>query len=106
MGTVHLAGSFGTVREAVDADFPYFGETIRVNPDANDLHFMDLMEKAKGIDLADLAGIDPEDPSTWDPEVFAMVQDAGNDVMGTIREQIHPDDWPCSWRPRRRTGSR
>jgi len=90
VSTVHLAGTFGTVREPVDADFAYFGETIRVNPDANDLSFMDLMEKARGIDLA---GLDPDDPSTWNPAVIGVAQDAGNAAMDTIREQIHPDDW-------------
>jgi hypothetical protein len=89
MATTHL-GSLGTVREPVDADFDYFGETIRIHPDATDLHFAELMMKAQSIDLGN---IDLEDPESWTPEQVQAMAQANDAAAETIREQIHPDDW-------------
>jgi hypothetical protein len=90
MARIHLDGDFGTQRDAVDADFRYFGETIRVHPDASDLHHAELMLVATGIDLGD---IDIDDPTTWTNEQAAALQKANDAVLQAIRGQIHPDDW-------------
>jgi hypothetical protein len=90
MARVHLDGTFGTHRDAVDADFGYFGETIRVHPDASDLHFAEVMLIASGIDVGD---IDMDDPSSWTAEQAAALQAANDAVVKAIRGQIHPDDW-------------
>lgn len=94
MATRHLEGEFGTVRPPVDADFPYFGQVIRLHPDANDLVFTELMMKARSIDLGDL---DPNDPASWDPETTAAANEAAGLATDMIRQQIHPDDWALFW---------
>jgi hypothetical protein len=98
MATRHLEGEFGTPREAVDADFPYFGETIRLHPDANDLAYTEMMIRARDIDMDDL---DPNDPSTWDPELVAAAKEAADLAADMIRQQIHPDDWARFWKTAR-----
>ena len=90
MARVHLTGSFGTVREAIDADFPYFGETIRLNPDASDLYQVKLMELLQTIDLG---SIDFDDPSSWTREQANAIQGANSSVLEAMKGQIHPDDW-------------
>ncbi len=71
-------GSFGTEHEAVDLEFTYFGESIRVNPDASDLDFIAFMAKSGEIDEMD--------------QVRAMKA-----TMDFIQQQIHPDDWELFW---------
>lgn len=90
MGRVHLAGSFGTVREAIDADFVYFGQTIRLNPDASDLYQVKLMELLQSVDLG---SIDFDDPSSWTREQANAIQGATSSVLEAMKGQIHPDDW-------------
>ena len=99
MATRHLTGQFGTPRPVVDADFPYFGEVIRLHPDANDLVFTELMMKARQVDLGDL---DPNDPSSWDPVTMAAANEAAGLATDMIRQQIHPDDWDRFWATARR----
>ena len=89
MARMHL-GSLGTVREAVDADFDYFGEVIRVHPDASDLQQAELMILAEGIDVSD---IDMDDPESWTPGQRVVIQKANDAVAQAIRGQVHPDDW-------------
>lgn len=90
MARVHLTGQFGTVREQVDADFPYFGQTIRLNPDASDLYQVKLMEMLQTVDLGN---IDFDDPTTWTREQAKAIQDANSSVLEAMKGQIHPDDW-------------
>jgi hypothetical protein len=85
MARMHL-GSFGTSRAEVDADFDYFGETIRVHPDASDLHQAELMIIAGGIDLGD---IDMDDPASWTPQQH----EANDAAVQALQGQIHPEDW-------------
>lgn len=40
----------GETREAVDASFKYFGETIRINPDVTEQDLIDWGEMASGVD--------------------------------------------------------
>jgi hypothetical protein len=86
---MHL-GSFGTRREAVEADFEYFGETIRVHPDASDLYQAELMIVASGIDVGE---IDLNDPNSWTAEQATAVQKANDAAVNALRGVIHPDDW-------------
>lgn len=73
-------GSLGTPRDPVDLDFVYFGQTIRVNPDATDLDVADMM--------AQFGHVDDETQT--------------QDVMGGLRDMllqpIHPDDRDEFWR--------
>jgi len=90
MARMHL-GSFGTRRDAVDADFDYFGETIRVHPDASDLHHAELMIIAAGIELGD--DYDGDDPDGWTAEQRALTQKANDAAVHALQGQVHPDDW-------------
>lgn len=101
MGTVHLTGDFGTVREPVDADFPYFGQTIRVHPNASDLAFADVMRRARGIDFGDF---DVNDPASWTPEQMKLMLEANDAAMDAIAGQIHPDDLELFMRTARANG--
>lgn len=98
MGTRHL-GELGTPRAAVDMDFPYFGEIIRVHPEASDLAAAELMLKAQDIDLR--GDVDINDASTWDAETTKVMVEAENLAMSMIRQQIHPDDWDRFWKTAR-----
>jgi hypothetical protein len=89
MATRHL-GELGTVRAPVDMDFPYFGETIRVHPDASDLAAAELMLKAQDIDLGDA---DINDPESWSPETTKVMVEAENIAITMILQTIHPDDF-------------
>lgn len=94
MATRHL-GELGTPRAPVDIEFGYFGETIRVHPDASDLAVAELMLKAQDIDLGD---VDIDDPESWDPQTTKVMVEAENLAMNMIRRQIHPDDWDRFWK--------
>lgn len=92
MTPVRSLGSFGTPREAIDLDFVWCGEaTIRVNPDATDMDFLDFMATARGVQV-ELADGEENDP---DKVAQALQQASGAlDLMYRfIRRQIHPDDW-------------
>lgn len=74
-------GSLGTKRDAVELEFDYFGETIRVHPDATDLGVADLMSAFGEMDIED--------------------EDSAKEVMGGVagflRDNIHPDDRTRFW---------
>lgn len=71
-------GSLGTVRDAVELDFDYFGLVIRVNPDTTDLNMWEFLESASEID-----------ESNATKSIRAI---------GTyLRDLIHPDDWHTFW---------
>lgn len=76
-------GSLGTPRDAVDATFDYFGETIRVHPDASDLGFVDMLTRAAVI--------------TFDEQHPEQSFEALNMVVTGIKRLIHPDDWDRFW---------
>lgn len=48
-------GNLGTERDQVDLDFGYFGETIRVNPDASESVGTEFAIRAQSIDEDNLA---------------------------------------------------
>lgn len=75
-------GSLGTQRDAVDLDFDYFGETIRVHPDATDLDVADLMASVGELDIEDEEGAKE-----------AMVG-LGQFLVG----KIHPEDRERFWK--------
>ena len=81
--TVHI-GSFGTARPRVDAEFDYFGTTIRVHPDASDLAYTEFLAIAKDIEVDD----DGQPISTADNQKAASLLD------DTLTGQIHPEDLP------------
>jgi hypothetical protein len=74
-------GSLGTEREAVDMEFEYFGETIRVHPEASDLRVVDMMMRIGDLDM--------DDPA------------AASEIMSGLAEQlllqIHPEDATKFW---------
>lgn len=72
-------GTLGTLRDAVDLDFEYFGLVIRVNPDTTDLNMWEFLESAAEIDESNAA--------------------QSIRAIGTyLRDLIHPDDWDTFWR--------
>lgn len=84
MATVHI-GTFGVEREPNDFVFTYFGETIRVAPDASDLGFAEFLEVAKDINVDSV-------------ESLEEVADAAVALNDLLRQQIHPDDWDLFWK--------
>jgi len=73
MATHHL-GEIGVARAPVDMSFSWFGEEIRVGPNAGDLDLIDFLEQAAAIDTGD--------------SVKAMIA-----TRNFLRGQIHEDDW-------------
>jgi hypothetical protein len=67
-------GKLGTDREEIEADFDYFGETIRVNPDASEAVAMRFAVQASDIDVDNNPG-------------QAMVA-----TVDFLRSLIHPED--------------
>lgn len=88
-------GNFGVAREPLDLDFQWFGATIRVNPDASDLDFMEFMHSAENVEL-------PDDIQDLTPAQQMAILNTMNSVTTAmnnfVRDQIHPDDWPEFWR--------
>lgn len=80
--TVHI-GSFGQARPKVDAEFDWFGTTIRVHPDASDLAYTEFLALAADIEVDDEGN--PTNPA--DNQRAAGVLDQ------VLRGQIHPDDY-------------
>jgi hypothetical protein len=80
MATQNL-GSLGTKRAEVDIEFDYFGETIRVHPQASDLRVMDFMMRVGELDM--------EDPENAQEIMKAMSEQ--------LLMQIHPDDASLFW---------
>ena len=74
-------GSLGVKRDPVDLEFDYFGEVIRVHPDATDLDVADLMAAVGDADLDD--------------------EEGAKEVMGELSRfllgSIHPDDRQRFW---------
>lgn len=74
-------GSLGTKRDPVELDFDYFGEVIRVHPDATDLDVADLMASFGEMDIDD--------------------EDSAKEVMSGLGQfmvgQIHPEDRELFW---------
>jgi len=72
-------GSLGTIRDALDLDFEYFGVVVRVNPDLTDLNQIEFLENASSIDESNAT--------------------RGMLAIGTyLRDLVHPDDWDVFWR--------
>lgn len=77
--TVSL-GTFGETHDdsaPLDADFEWFGKTIRVDPDFSELDLMEFMDSAGGLDEDDSAAI---------PALMRM-----------LRACVHPGDWREFW---------
>lgn len=71
-------GSLGTIRDAVELEFDYFGLVIRVNPDTTDLNMFEFLETAADINETDnTQGI--------------------RAIGGYLHDLIHPDDWHTFW---------
>jgi len=71
-------GEFGVEHEDTDITFGYFGNVLRVHPDAGQLTYMDYMVKAMAIDDSN--------------------QTEGVRItMDFLQKQIHPDDWELFW---------
>lgn len=75
-GYTVLDGQFGTVRPEIRMAFPYFGETIRVHPNASDVEWMGFIERMRHVPAEAVDG----------SEAMAATLDY-------IHGQIHPDDW-------------
>jgi hypothetical protein len=103
--TTILKGQFGVVREVSDVEFafPYFGQTIRVAPNASDLPFYEMMRAAKNIDLGD---IDMDNPASWDSAQRAKMHAASDAAVGLVEEQIHPDDFPLFMKTAKANGQK
>jgi hypothetical protein len=88
MATVNL-GNLGVEREPIDMEFGWFGQTIRVHPDASDMEFTAWLEDVAGVNF------DPDDPADLDPSTG---KDAVVALMRFMRGQIHPDDFDMFWK--------
>lgn len=97
-------GSLGKKKPAVDLDFDYFGQTIRVNPTASDLVEIEFLRTASGVDLDDIdlsAELTAESFAELSPESQAKLTKAarsGADMaVNSVKQLIHPDDWDRFW---------
>jgi hypothetical protein len=85
----HL-GDFGTVHDAVELTFGWFGQTIRVNPEGSpELEMVEFMNKAAAIELTPGG-----EPSADD---LSKAVGAMDTVIGFLQPQIHPEDWDTFW---------
>lgn len=74
---IDLGDLSGEEVDPVDAEFTYFGVTIRVNPDLNETMVVDLLEAADEIEVDD-------------PGQLLAAKDY-------VRDHIHPDDFDTFW---------
>lgn len=81
-------GSFGVVHDDyLDLTFTYFGEEMRVNPEAGELSYLDFMARATAVEKrAQDAEGDEDEAAKADAEGVLI-------TMGFLRDLIHPDDW-------------
>lgn len=75
-------GNFGVERPAHEADFGYFGKTVRVHPDLSDLALIEFMESAVAIESMG-AG------------------EAMGSVSKMLRSLVHPEDFDVFWKAAR-----
>lgn len=78
MTTVDI-GDLSQQRPAIDLHFGWFGATIRVNPDASDLAFIEFLAVAEGINAAST------DAAEMKRATLAM--------RGWLVDLVHPDDF-------------
>lgn len=72
-------GDFGVEHDDhVDLSFGYFGNEIRVHPDAGELTYLDFMAKAMAVS---------EEDETEGIKI----------TMDFLRKQVHPEDWDTFW---------
>src|SRR4029453_11464565 len=75
-GYTVLEGQFGVERPEVRMAFPYFGEVIRVHPNASDVEWMTFIDSMRDVPAEEVQG----------DQVMAATLDY-------IKGQIHPDDY-------------
>lgn len=78
--TVSL-GSFGQHREApepVVLTFLWYGQSVRVSPDASELDLIEFMATAGDVDESDVLRLIPP-------------------MQRFLKSLVHPDDWPKFW---------
>lgn len=77
MALIQNLGDFGVQHDAhAELEFGYFGQTIRVHPDAGELTYVEFMAKAAVL----------EDTPQNQTEGLVI-------TMEFLHNQIHPDDW-------------
>lgn len=99
-------GSLGRKREALDLEFDYFGETLRVHPHATDEVELDFLEAGRDIDVEALRGLDEQSLNGMDTEEqlrllgeLSKAQRVGYlAVRDALRKLVHPDDFERYWR--------
>jgi hypothetical protein len=69
-------------RGPISADFTYFGERIRVNPEVTEVDMIDFLDDAEHVDKND-------------PKSMLMVKDAA-------RNHVHPEDFARFWELRKK----
>lgn len=79
-GYTVVQGQFGSVRPEIRLAFPYFGEVIRVHPQASDIGWTKFLESVSHMD-----------------ETQVNDMEALQATMNYVRQQIHPDDWDLFW---------
>lgn len=100
-------GTLGQRREPLDLEFTYFDDTvIRVHPQATDEVELEFVEAGRGIDVAeleglDLAKVDAMDPAQQERVVRALSQAAAagyKALLSSLRRLVHPDDFEQYWK--------
>jgi hypothetical protein len=102
-------GSLGRRREPVDLEFDYFGTTIRVHPQASDTVELEFLDIGRDIDLSlleDQSLEELDNDQRW--QVVAKMGEAIRGgyllVKDSLRQLIHPEDWPKYWELARANG--
>lgn len=102
-------GSLGRRREPIDLEFDYFGTTIRVHPQASDTVELEFLDIGREIDLSlleDKSLEELDNDQRW--QVMAKMGEAIRGgyllVKDSLRQLIHPEDWPKYWELARENG--
>ncbi|MGW3608939.1 hypothetical protein ACWD6N_03470 [Micromonospora sp. NPDC005163] len=94
------------MREPLDLEFDYFGETIRIHPQATDAVEMEFLRAGEEVDLSVFDGVDLSKVDAVDPEKLAGAVKAMNQILragvqaalDALRQLIHPEDFDRYWR--------
>jgi hypothetical protein len=95
-------GVLGTVHQPLDLEFQYFGQTIRVHPNASDTVELDFLEAGRDIDLS---MFDKPIEELEAQEQLAVVGQLAKALHATdalmrdsLKKLIHPDDFDTYWK--------
>lgn len=99
-------GTLGKQREPWDLEFTYFGEVVRVHPQATDAIEIEFLDAAGDIDLEELQAVDMNEIEALPIEkrlemlrsMNKVVERGHRALMSALHNLIHPDDFDKYWK--------